>query len=180
MRTVVTVSTISRRRFLRAKFQPGNEPLRPPWAVGERLFAEICTRCNACITACAAGILHTASDGLPEVDFSRGECTFCAACSAACRYGALATPDATLPAWEIRAAISTGCLTRKGVMCTTCREHCATGAISLQIDAGRVPMPYIDPQACTGCGACVAPCPAGSIHIVSKKAGVPARETSCI
>ena len=48
------------------------------------------------------------------------------------------------------------CLAWQGTSCSTCRERCPEpGAIS--VSAGR---PTIDPAVCTGCGECVASCPA--------------------
>ena len=62
----------SRRQFLRGDFSGRDMPLRPPWALREREFAQRCTRCDACNDACPTGIIVRGQGGFPEVDFSRG------------------------------------------------------------------------------------------------------------
>jgi ferredoxin-type protein NapF len=50
-------------------------------------------------------------------------------------------------------------------MCQTCKDACGDGAIRFVYAAGRIPEPQVDLDRCTGCGACVAPCPAAAIEI---------------
>jgi len=53
------------------------------------------------------------------------------------------------------------CLAWQGTSCSTCRERCPVpGAV--RVEAGR---PTIDPALCTGCGDCVAVCPAPILAI---------------
>lgn len=53
------------------------------------------------------------------------------------------------------------CLAWKGTTCSTCREKCPVpGAVV--IDLGK---PTIDATLCTGCGDCVAVCPASILAI---------------
>ena len=71
---------------------------------------------------------------------------------------ALRKPTSTTSGSAKRPAIilEAHCLAWQGTTCSVCREHCAVaGAIT--IDRGR---PTIDPARCTGCGDCVAVCPA--------------------
>jgi ferredoxin-type protein NapF len=147
--------------------------------VAEARFLDACTRCGECISACAPGILKSHGRGYPSVDFTAGECTFCVACVEACHTGALARHASPVAPWSLKASIESACLARQGVMCSVCREQCEYDAISLQPRQGGVPLPHIDTKACTGCGACVAPCPTGSIRIAAPDPVVPAREAAC-
>jgi len=147
-----------------ARTQP---PLRPPWALAEADFISSCTRCSACIDACPESIVSRGDGGFPVVDFSHGECTFCQACVQACEPRALRADgpgvDVGAP-WSIKAAVQDSCLALHGVHCQTCRDACPTSAIGFPLRVG-VPHPVVDPERCTGCGACIAPCPADALHM---------------
>jgi ferredoxin-type protein NapF len=162
---MATASTMSRRQFLRADFRAEGTTLRPPWALPEAQFVYACTRCGDCVRACPQSILRLASNGFPEINFARGECTFCAACSAACAYGALPRVADDAAPWHLKAEIGRSCLAHHGVMCAVCREQCAAGAITLVRTSARAPAPRVNAGACTGCGACYAPCPAQAIRL---------------
>ena len=103
--------------------------------------------------------------GFPEVDFKRGECTFCGACAAACKDKALLHSDAQIWPWAIKAHVAGACLAQRGVECRICGDHCAATAIRFSPRLGGPPLAEIDPAKCTGCGACVAPCPVNAISI---------------
>lgn len=155
---------VSRRQFLRGDFKSRLPPQRPPWALAETLFLRACTRCLECIPVCPTGILIV-SGGYPEVNFTRGHCTFCGACAKACRPGALQDSETQIWPWPIKAQVATHCLPQRGVECRVCGEHCEASAIRFSPRAGGPPIPEIDEAACTGCGACVAPCPAAAIVV---------------
>lgn len=148
---------ISKRAFFRGKLKAAIS-LRPPGAVEQ--FAELCTRCDACLTACPTGIIGRDPEGLPKVDLSNGACLFCGECAEACE------PQAILPAtsWAIRAKVNASCLSFNGVMCRTCEDHCDHQAIHFHLMTRGRSVPTIDPDRCTGCGECAAPCPSQSIQ----------------
>jgi ferredoxin-type protein NapF len=153
----------SRRGFLRGRHRPRAE-MRPPWGLPESAFIDGCTRCGDCLTACPQKILVAGDGGFPTVDFARGECTFCGACAAACQPLVLIRHRGA-PAWPYKALVSVACLPRRSVECRVCGDFCDVRAIRFAPRLGGTPLPAIDKDACTGCGACVAPCPTAAITI---------------
>lgn len=155
---------LSRRGFLRGRVRPKAE-IRPPWALPESEFVDRCTRCNDCLKACPQGILVPGDGAYPTVEFSRGECTFCADCVTACQPRALLRNSEDATPWPYKAQVNEACLPKKGVECRVCGDFCDVRAIRFQPRIGGNPLPDINPETCTGCGACVAPCPATAISI---------------
>lgn len=123
-------------------------------------FHDACTQCGDCARACPERIILRDGSGLPVLDFTRGACTFCNACVEACDPAALSHEHAFV--W--RATAKTNCLSLNGVQCRACQDHCDSGAIRFQLQLGGTAQPQINPDACTGCGGCVAPCPVGAIE----------------
>jgi len=156
--------TISRAQFLRGDFTNRHAPIRPPWSNPEDLFKEQCTSCNDCIDLCPTKIIFSGQGQLPEIDFSNGECIFCEECVEACKADAFNHAPAAIP-WTLKATISKDCLSFKNIHCMICKEQCETEAISFTHQAGHVPYPYLNPELCTGCGACFQPCPNQSIQL---------------
>ncbi|KPN76868.1 ferredoxin-type protein NapF [Shewanella xiamenensis] len=137
--------------------------IRPPWVREGVEFTDICTRCSACITACETKIIFKGDGGFPEVSFKDNECTFCTQCATVCPEEKLF--DLTQTPWQHIAAIQDNCLTFQGIWCQSCKDACEPRAISFTLSVGKAPMPKIDTSLCTGCGACVAPCPNQAISI---------------
>ena len=154
---------VSRRQFMRGDFKARHAPQRPPWALPEESFLAACSRCGACVPVCPTRIIVVVR-GYPEVDFKRGECTFCGACASACKDGALLRGDAA--PWPIKARIAESCLPRRGVECRICGDHCPVAAIRFSPRLGGPPVAEVIAESCTGCGACLAPCPVGAISVV--------------
>lgn len=155
---------ISRRQFLRGDIQDRYAPIRPPWALGETDFVARCDRCGDCIDACHENVLKAGSGRYPEVDFSMDACAFCGDCVRACTRGALG-PDTEQPPWMLSLAIHDNCLARNGTECRVCGEQCEFAAIRFIPVLRSVPRPHLEAGQCTGCGACVGPCPAGAISL---------------
>ena len=154
---------LSRRAFFRGRPRPRVEK-RPPWALPESDFIDRCTRCNECITACPTHILVAGDGGYPTIDFREGECTFCGDCVASCQPEALLRAEEQ-EAWPYRAVVSADCLPHQGVECRVCGDFCDARAIRFPPRLGGSPLPDVDGSRCTGCGACVAPCPTAAIAI---------------
>ncbi|TKD21392.1 ferredoxin-type protein NapF [Rhodobacter capsulatus] len=149
---------LSRRALLRGRVRTEILP-RPPGAGAA--FARDCSQCGACARACPEGIILRDGAGFPVLDLRLGACSFCGACTASCPTAAL-EPERPFP-WRV--AVGAGCLSTSGTGCRICEDRCDTGAIRFRPAPGGRATPTIDPAACTGCGACIAPCPAGALAL---------------
>ena len=165
---------VSRRQFLRGRLDRRPQAIRPPWSGTDTDFLVRCTRCDACQPVCPSHIIVRGDGGYPEVDFRRGECTFCAACVDACQAHALAVRDADgmRQPWRLKAHIGDTCFAHHGIVCRTCGDVCAPGAIRFTAapsapDATAIAHPAVLEANCTGCGACLAPCPANAITLAT-------------
>lgn len=154
----------SRRNFLRGRFSARKGPLRPPWALAESEFLNACTRCGDCVRVCPTKVIADRDGGYPLIAFSGGECTFCGECVAACKAGALKRAEGRQP-WQARASIGEQCLAQRRIECRVCGDQCEVRAIRFPLKAGGIAVPVPDGESCTGCGACVATCPAGAVTV---------------
>ena len=163
--------SLSRRAFFNGRAaSPVVLPFRPPWSLFENDFLKACTTCDACQVACGEGIIVRGAGGYPEIDYSQGECTFCTDCAQACKTGALSVRDnRTLHPWDVKAQIGADCLSAQGVTCRVCGDRCDARAIRFQLAVGGIANPVLDLSSCTGCGACLAPCPTGTIEMIHQK-----------
>jgi ferredoxin-type protein NapF len=79
-------------------------------------------------------------------------------------------PSSADPSRPRTAVIAAACLALNRVVCRTCGESCAPGAIAFRIEAGGVSAPQVDRAACTGCGDCVPACPVDAITLAATAA----------
>ena len=156
---------IRRVQFLRGDVRGERAPIRPPWALPEALFTDVCTRCGKCIDSCPERVLLEGRGGFPQVDFARGECTFCGDCVQLCQDGALRR-EVNTAAWTLKPRFTERCLARNGVVCMTCAEQCEASAVEFVSTVGKAAQPRLDDQKCTGCGACFDPCPSNAVLMV--------------
>ncbi len=134
------------------------------------MVAARCTGCNACSKACPESILRPDDTGRPEVVFDGGECTFCGKCADACAQDVFDTERT--PAWPMKAEFQPGCLQDHGIACQVCRDICPTSAIRIDLTKRPFGRLRIEPDACTGCGACLPVCPQDALAIVQPEEDV--------
>ncbi|QCP60413.1 ferredoxin-type protein NapF [Pantoea sp. SO10] len=144
---------LSRRELFTGQRVASADGIALPWWRGEKG----CDGCGTCVSACETRIIRLAVGEVPHLDFLQGECTFCAACVDAC-------PQPLFHARETepfpqRIRIDNRCITFLGVNCRSCQESCEQQAIRFQLMPNGIAQPETLPQHCTGCGACIAPCP---------------------
>ena len=68
----------------------------------------------------------------------------------------------------LRALISQACLAYAGIVCMSCRDACPEQAIRFLPRLGSPFLPKVVATACTGCGACLSPCPAGALSLAAQ------------
>jgi ferredoxin-type protein NapF len=151
----------SRRQFFRSLGGHG-AVRRPPWS-GEDFTAQ-CVRCDACLDACPEQVLYRGGGGYPEIRFDEQGCTLCGACVEVCEAPVF---DTARPAFPWHAEVQAHCLALADIHCQSCQDACEWRAIRFLPQLGRPPQPRVDGEACTGCGACQAPCPQGAIVMVN-------------
>lgn len=158
-------TTSGSRRALFARLRGGPEQIRPPWSRDEADFLEACEPCGMCIAACPTGVLVKGHAGYPIVDFGNAACTLCGKCADVCKQECFIPRD-RVP-WSLKASIGKLCVEPKGVVCRACQENCPSDAITFKPLLGGGANPIVSFEKCTGCGACMRPCPVRAISITS-------------
>ncbi len=169
------------------KANPNPKLIRPPGAVIENEFLAKCIRCGQCMRVCPNNALHptfleSGAEGIwtpiliPAIGYCEPTCTLC---TQVCPTGAILeltvkekVGDKENPPVRIGTAFFDRgrCLPwAMGKTCIVCEEWCPTTpkAIYLKEETfidrtgqeSTVKLPYIDPDLCTGCGACEYACP---------------------
>ena len=159
--------------ILDKKIPERQTPILPPGTLTASHFAQHCTACQLCVSACPNGVLRPATDldrfMQPELSYERGYCRpECTRCSEVCPAGAIkpisreekASTQIGHAVW-----IRKNCIVlTDDVHCGNCSRHCPTGAIQMvPTDEGNPRsrrIPAIDVERCIGCGACENLCPA--------------------
>ena len=148
-------------------------PLVPPGAGSARSFAQHCTACQLCVSACPNGVLHPSTDLMklmqPEMSYERGYCRpECTRCSDICPARAI-RPISVEEKSSTRIGhavwVKQNCVPlTDGVDCGNCARHCPSGAILMipsdADDPDSVKIPVVNEERCIGCGACENLCPA--------------------
>lgn len=148
-------------------------PILPPGARSARHFAQHCTGCQLCVSACPNGVLRPSTDLMklmqPEMSYERGYCRpECKRCAEVCPTGAIRLTDlAEKVSTQVGHAVwvKANCVPlTDGVKCGNCARHCPTGAIQMvpsdPDNADSPQIPVVNTERCIGCGACENLCPA--------------------
>ena len=148
-------------------------PVRPPGAVAEDRFLELCARCGSCVRACPGLVIRKAApeygarlEGSPMLLPAEDPCLFCEGlpCAAACGTGALVPPPAGSRARIGLAVVDAArCFSGQGQPCAHCVKACPARPRAVSVPAGSSAL--VDAAACLGCGVCAQGCPADAITI---------------
>lgn len=150
--------------------------LRPPGAVAEARFLELCNRCGDCASACPHAAIATAppvyraASGTPRIDPSVAPCRLCEdlPCIGACETGALRDDGARMGTARINRF---DCINALGTSCSICAEQCP---VDQAIDSSG-PIPAVRQDLCVGCGLChhVCPAPRNAVAILPNSERLP-------
>lgn len=154
---------LGRRGFLTGRRLPRPDRISPPWSRPASLAAA-CTGCGACVPACPEHIVTLAADGYPALNFSAGECSFCGACEQVCPELVF---DRSIAAFAHVAAIGADCFAARGIVCQSCGDACPETAIRFRPRLGGPALPEVAADRCSGCGACIAACPARAVAVAA-------------
>lgn len=157
--------------------------IRPPGALPEPGFLELCQRCGLCMKTCPTNVINPtlteaglAGFWTPHLIMTQGYCEYtCTLCGSVCPTGAIAEITARekieRPIRIGSAYVDRGrCLPWSGNgPCIVCQEVCPTSpkAIYLRTQVLKGPesasrevsAPYVDLKKCVGCGICENKCP---------------------
>lgn len=145
----------------------------PPGAQSAKHFAQHCTACQLCVSACPNQVLRPSSGLMtfmqPEMSYERGYCRpECTKCAEVCPTGAihlasLADKSSTQIGHAVFLYDNCVAITDK-VSCGNCARHCPTGAIqmvpSVEGNPDSPKIPAVNVERCIGCGTCENLCPA--------------------
>ncbi len=151
--------------------------LRPPGAVEEKRFKEICSRCGECVRVCPAHAIkidHSGmnGEGAPYIDAEMSPCVACDGlyCMQTCPSGALQPTALADIAMGTAVWRSEQCLRTTGQECSSCVDLCPVGLAAIKLsETGGI---EVTPQNCIGCGVCQQACPTypKSISVIPKAA----------
>lgn len=152
---------------LRLKPESGAVPTVPPGAVKLQRYRERCTSCQLCVASCPSKILGSYDHGSgmlqPALSFKRGYCwEDCVVCSKACPTSAIRPITvAEKNSTQIGLAVLSKklCINTREVKCKVCEQNCPRDAIKMVNEPDGTKMVAVNPDRCTGCGACEYLCP---------------------
>lgn len=196
---VITAGAIGVTNFVKAavnkntKLKPYSKKYlaTPPGSISVKHFADHCTACHLCVSACPSGTLQprffeSGLSGLlqPFMDPATNYCNFeCVRCTEVCPTGAilpLTVEQKKVTQIGVVEFIIENCVVyTNGTSCGSCSEHCPTQAVKMVPYKGKLTIPEINQDICIGCGACEHACPVqiyraiyvdgNAVHKIAKK-----------
>lgn len=133
---------------------------RPPTAVPESRFIELCNGCNECVIHCPQKII-TLHEYMAIIHTDLNHCIHCNQCKSVCPTGAL---DNSLSDTYLRPRFLSNCNPIKVSYCAECLNACEKNAINIQPKS----RPELDSHLCNGCAKCHVQCPNSAIEMVLK------------
>lgn len=156
--------------------------IRPPGAVEEEKFLDLCLRCQQCVGICSTtgaclqpAVNEAGLEGLwtPIADMRKGYCEYnCTLCGSVCPSGAirpLSVEDKHRTIMGLALFDVNRCIPYyKGEDCLVCQEHCPTSEKAIVFNdvtvikdgmEKKVRLPYVKEDLCIGCGICENKCP---------------------
>ncbi len=147
--------------------------IRPPGALEEKSFLEVCTRCGDCLKACPPLVLRALGpewgddkEGTPALWPRQGACLMCVdfPCITSCPEGALLREGEKIPRLGTAFVDESCCILKDNQPCRECEKACPKEFKSVFVDQA-VNKVSIDVKTCVGCGLCAEICPAQAIGI---------------
>lgn len=129
---------------------------RPPYAIDEALFLEICNGCGDCVKVCPTEIITLQQDKA-YLNLDMNHCTHCGQCVDSCDSNALNRTESN----KIDAIpkFTSNCNNYLGTRCQVCVSSCPQNAISIAPEQ----LPKVDESLCDGCSICRSDCYMGSV-----------------
>ncbi len=146
-------------------------PISPPGSISIEHFKSLCTACHLCVTSCPTHVLYPSLfdygiDGIlqPKLNYDASFCNYdCNICTLICPSGAILPVDvASKKLIQIGRThfVKEDCVViDKKKECAACAEHCPTKAVRMVPYEGKLKLPELNNDLCTGCGACEYACP---------------------
>lgn len=173
-------------------------PISPPGSISIDHFKSLCTACHLCVTSCPTHVLYPSMfdygiDGIlqPKMNYDASFCNYdCNICTLICPSGAILPVD--VPSKKLIQIGRTNFVKEDCVVidkkkeCAACAEHCPTKAVRMAPYEGKLKLPELNNDLCTGCGACEYACPTtprkaiyvrrNSVHLRAAKPDVKKKE----
>lgn len=154
--------------------------LRPPGAMDEHDFVNVCLRCQRCVEVCSTKSIRPLSllkgflvAWTPAITVnSGGYCIRCLNCVKTCASGALQKIERDQIKIGVAVIDKTKCLDWSVGGCSKCVKICPLvneGQIAIRMIEGK---PVVQEDICIGCAVCAIRCPEGAIKISPNKKGI--------
>ena len=150
--------------YLDAKAHPSRLViLRPPGALPESNFLNVCERCQACVEACPADAIRPIEvegplKGTPGIVAAEQPCVVCVDldCMTACPTNALVVTARDEINLGLAVVDTDQCVRTHGESCQHCVDRCPVGGRAIAVDDDDV---IVVLHGCIGCGVCEQACP---------------------